>query len=95
MAMKVRYTPRAIADLDSVFSYIDQRSPAGGFQVKSRIQQLIGGLADFPLAGCDAGFRNVRVLVAGRFPYLIFYRVVGDEVHVTHIRHAARKPWKG
>ena len=93
--MKVRYTPRAIADLDSVFLYIDQRSPAGAIQVKNRIQQLIGGLTEFPLAGRETGFRNMRVLIAGRFPYLIFYRVVGDEVHVVHIRHAARKPWSG
>ena len=93
--MRVRYTPRAIDDLDSIFAYIDERSPAGALRVKSRIQQLITGLDDFPLAGRETGFRNMRALVAGRFPYLIFYRVVGDEVQIAHIRHAARRPWRG
>ena len=93
--MKVRYTPRAIANLDAIFSYIDQSSPAGALRVKSRIQQLIEGLADFPLAGRETGFRKMRVLVAGRFPYLIFYRVIGQEVQIIHIRHGARRPWKG
>ena len=83
--MRLRYTPRATADLNSIFAYIDEHSPAGAIHVKARIQQLVEGLTDFPFAGREAGFRNVRMLVAGRFPYLIFYRVVEDEVQIIHV----------
>ena len=31
----------------------------------------------------------------GRYPYIIYYRIVGDEIWVVHIRHAVREPWGG
>jgi hypothetical protein len=28
----------------------------------------------------------------GRYPYLIFYTISGDELSILHVRHGARKP---
>ena len=33
---------------------------------------------------------GVRVVLVGRFPYLIFYTVRDRDVVVLHVRHAAR-----
>jgi plasmid stabilization system protein ParE len=35
----------------------------------------------------------MRVMPLVRYPFKIFYRIVGDTVRVLHIRHAARRPW--
>ena len=35
---------------------------------------------------------SVLVMPLGRYPYLVFYEVVGDEVQILHIRHSARRP---
>jgi len=37
--MKVRYTPRARSDLQSMLQYIDERSPLGARNVKRSIQK--------------------------------------------------------
>jgi hypothetical protein len=38
---------------------------------------------------------DVHALWLGRYPYIVYYRVWGDEIAVIHIRHAARRPWEG
>jgi toxin ParE1/3/4 len=35
----------------------------------------------------------VRVLLIGRYPDKVFYRVTAEAVEILHIHHAARRPW--
>jgi addiction module RelE/StbE family toxin len=93
--MKVRYTPRARAELYEIYRYLDERSPKSARHIEQLIRRLVEGLADFPEAGRVTDLAGVRVLLAGRFPYLILYRVLGDESHVLHIRHTSREGWRG
>lgn len=93
--MRVRYTPRARSDLESILQYIDQRSPRGARNVKRAIQQTIELIGEFPEGGRVAGEQATRVLPAGRYPYLIYWSVEAGEVWLVHIRHARRRPWEG
>ena len=92
--MRIRYTPRARSDLDSIFSYLDQHSPASTIRVKQVIERTIQGLTDFPEIAPPTDL-GARALLIGRFPYRVFYRVHEGEVHILHIRHTSRRPWKG
>jgi hypothetical protein len=38
---------------------------------------------------------DVRMMPLVRYPYKIFYRILGDTIRILHIRHAARRPWGG
>ena len=91
--MKVRYTPRAIADIEDIHAYIADRNPQASVAVVARIKQAIEGLGDFPGMGRMTERGNVRVLPVGRYPYLIFYRigVAVDEIVIIHVRHGARR----
>jgi len=40
-SMKLCYTPRALSDLQSIFQFIDERSPRGARNVKRAIQKTI------------------------------------------------------
>ena len=40
-AVKLRYTPRALAELDEVLTYIAERSPQGARNVETRIHDII------------------------------------------------------
>lgn len=52
-------------------------------------------LADQPLSGYATEDPTVRVRFLVQYPYKIFYRVRDATVEILHIRHAARRPWRG
>jgi len=93
--MKVRYTPRARSDLQSILQYIDERSPLGARNVKRATRKTIELIGEYPEGGRRAGEQEIRVLPAGRYPYLIYWSVEAGEACIVHIRHARRRPWRG
>ena len=93
--MRVRFAPRAYNDLAAILDYIDARSPQGARNVKRTIQKAIEVIGQAPEAGRPSGVADTRVLPAGRYPYLIYWRIEGEEAWLLHIRHAARRPWRG
>jgi plasmid stabilization system protein ParE len=93
--MRVRYTPRAFADREDIFAYLDQRNPRAAREVKAFIKQRIMSLGENPKLSRLIKELGMHAHWLGRYPYIIYYRVVGDEVRIIHIRHAARQPWDG
>ena len=91
--MKIVYSPRAIADLIEIADYLTVRSPPGARAVEQRIHATVSLLAQSPGAGRALEQRPaVRVIPLGRYPYLVFYKVSGDELTILHVRHGARRP---
>ena len=91
--MKLRYTPRAAADLERIVSYVAQRSPTGARNVRERVDAALQRLVAHPMSAPATSHPEIRVCFVGRYPYMIFYRVRGDEIHIVHIRHTARRPF--
>lgn len=58
--MKIRYTLPALADLDSILTYISRTSPQGAARVQKRIQDVIGLLLTHPEIGLRTDDPNVR-----------------------------------
>lgn len=91
--MRVRYSLRAINDLNSISSYLAERNSAGARAVEEKIRSTLTLLARFPGMGRPLKERpHVRVMPVVRYPYLIFYVVQRDALIVLHIRHGARAP---
>jgi toxin ParE1/3/4 len=93
--MRVRYAPRARDDLDQIYSYLNQRSPAAATAVLRKIRDRVDELADLPLIGPVTEIPGVRGLSIVRYPYKAYYRIIGDEVLVLHVRDLRRAPWTG
>ena len=90
--MKLRYTPRAAAELDKALTDLAQKSPLGARHVQMRLQEIITLLLLHPYAGRLTSKGRLRRLVAHPYPYLIFYRARDDEVVIHGVRHSARNP---
>jgi toxin ParE1/3/4 len=91
--MRVRYTLRALADLDSIYTYLDVRAPAVAQSVKAVIERRIAVLAGFPHMAPETDQPGVYELTIVRYPYHVYYEISGDEVWIVHIRDARRHPW--
>jgi plasmid stabilization system protein ParE len=90
--MNIVYAPRALRDLEDIADYLVERNPRGAFNVLAAIKSSIDTLNSLPRVGRSvdgAGRRRVPVL---RYPYLIYYRIAGDELLILHIRHTSRRP---
>jgi len=90
--MKLRYTERAIADLEAIQEYIAQFNPSAAITIGSRIKGAIELLEDFP--GLGRPGRKTRVLLVAATPYAVYDTVDRrlEEVSILHIRHARRRP---
>jgi plasmid stabilization system protein ParE len=93
--MKVHFTPRARNDLVAILQYLDTRSPPGARNVGQAIRRTIELIGQFPQGGRRADVEEVRVLPAGQYPYLIYWSIEDGDAWLVHIRHAARRSWKG
>jgi plasmid stabilization system protein ParE len=90
--VKLRYTPRAAAELDEVLAYIEARSPQGARRVQRRIQVIINLLLQHPHAGQLTNKGRLRRMIASPYPYLIFYQATEDQIVIHGVRHSARRP---
>lgn len=93
--MKVRYTLRALGDLEAIHEYLAERSPPAALSVKNAIERRISRLADFPLAAPVTDQPGVRELALARYPYKVYYEIGDGKLWILHIRHARRQPWEG
>jgi toxin ParE1/3/4 len=90
----VRYTRKALEQLDQVLAYIEADNPAASQRVKLRITRSIDQLSRFPYRGRATERPDIRLLPVVRYPYLVFYRVEekAQEVQILRVRHSARNP---
>lgn len=93
MGLTIRFDARALADLAEIRDYLVERSPSGAERVRLHLVETIDRLANFPFLGRATDEPSVRVMALTRYPYLVFYAVVGDEVVILHVRHGAREPF--
>jgi toxin ParE1/3/4 len=92
--MKLRYTERAIADLEAIQAYIAVDNPSAASKLGRRIKSAIDLLENLPELGRPGRFAQTRVLIVARTPYAVYYTVERDagEVVILHIRHGRRRP---
>ena len=89
--MRVRYVPRARAQLRRIGRYIAQDSPTAAQQVVARIPEVVDGLATFPTMGRPGRVIGTRELIVPGTPYVVAYRVRENAVEVLAIIHSAQQ----
>ncbi len=90
--MKVVYTTEALADLDSILSYIANNDPAISEAFENRLHAVVARIARWPERAQEVDERpGVRVVPLVRYPYKIFYQLSGETVEILYVHHAARE----
>lgn len=91
--MKLRYTLRAVADIDAIGSYLRERSPAGASRVRRALCTTIDLIVAHPNCGRLQTTPTVRKFPLRRYPYVIYYTAdpARDEIVILTIRHTARR----
>ena len=87
---RVVWTDLAVENLEAIVTYIAVFNEPAAERVGERLLELAESLAIFPDRGRDAGSGRREMTIV--FPYILRYRVEGDEVRILRIRHGARRP---
>ena len=91
MAHRVVWSPRAVADVDAIASYIASDSPFYASSVVRQIVALTRRMEQFPFAGRkvpEFDDDNLRELIA--YSYRIIYRVEAAQIIVAAVIHGKR-----
>ena len=86
----VRFSERALSDLERLFEYLVERDPNAAIQAGARIIDATAILADHPLVGrAVEGELRELVISYGKSGYVALYRFLPheDRVDILSIRH--------
>ena len=84
--MRLRFAPRARTDIAYIYQYIASHNTSAATAVVRQIRSTSQLLARYPGLGRETNIPGVRVFPTARYPYLIYYRVLADEVVIIHVR---------
>ncbi len=97
MAYTVRFTARALGEIDSAFAWLSERSPAAVRwyeQLSRSIQSLEENPKRWGLAPEDEWYEGeLRQLLHGkrRGVYRVLFEIRGNTVYVLRVRHSAQE----
>lgn len=92
MALKIRVTVRATADLAHIREYSLECNPMGADDVRLAINASLARLAENPRLGRERLDLDAYSIAAYPYPFMIYYRIHDGEIVVVHIRNTRRQP---
>lgn len=87
--MELRWTRKALENLDQIGAYIAQDNPTRASSFVGEIKEKIELLATFPALGRPGRVPGTRELVVHE-NYVVPYRVKDDSVQIIRVQHVAR-----
>ena len=88
--MRIRWTPPAAADLQSISNYLKVHQPEYRQPTMRNLYEKIRALKDAPYVGRPGIVEGTRELLFSPMPYVAVYRVNGQTIEIWRIYHAAQ-----
>jgi toxin ParE1/3/4 len=89
--LKIRWTRPALADLEAIGDFVARDNKSAALRLVTHIAASVGPLRDHPHLGRPGRITGTRELVVPDTPYIVPYRVRGDEVEILAVFHGARR----
>ena len=84
--MKLRWTPRAVADLEEISDYLVAACPQAWEHLLQRLERLSEAILDFPLMGKAGLVPGTREFVVSGTPYILVFQVKDEAVVIVSVR---------
>ena len=90
--MRLRYSRRALAQVDEIVAYIAKEDPRAAAAFGARVDGLALLLTRYPSIGRPTNLDEIRTISLRPYPYRLFYKVLkdADEVRILRVRHTRR-----
>ena len=84
--MKLRWTPRAVSDLEEISDYLLSVNPTSWDRLMDRVEAVTGYLLQFPHMGKLGLVSGTREFVLSGTPYILVFRLKKDVVQILSVR---------
>jgi plasmid stabilization system protein ParE len=93
---RVRFVAPAYAQLAEILLDLATKNPRAANRLAVRVDDVVERLSKYPDAFQSVEARpDIRRVPLTPYPYMMFYRVLADEVEVVAVKHGARRePWE-
>ena len=89
--MKIRWTTPAARALEEIVDHIADENAQAAYRVAGRIRTMVNRLAEHPRSGRKGRVRGTLELVIPGLPFIVPYRIKGNEVQILSVYHSSRK----
>ncbi|WP_310451849.1 type II toxin-antitoxin system RelE/ParE family toxin [Sulfuritalea sp.] len=89
--MRIRWTPPALAQIAEIHQYIATENPQAARRVVAQIRKDAILLSAQPSMGRAGRVPGTRELVVSRYPFIIAYRIDGNDIPILAVIHSARR----
>ena len=88
--MRIRWTPAAAADLQSISDYLKEHHPHYRQPTMRKLYDAIRSLKTLPNRGRPGREEGTREILFQPLPYVVVYRVTEPIIEVLRIYHSAQ-----
>jgi toxin ParE1/3/4 len=89
--LRIIWTERALIHIDAIGAYLDECNSAARVRILGAIGKWVERLALHPFSGRVGRAPRTRELVVPRTPYVVAYRVRGENVEILAVIHGAQR----
>jgi len=89
--MTLKWTRRALRDMQHLHDYIADDNPAAARRMVARIREAASHLRRSPQIGKRGRVEDTRELVIAGTPYIVVYRLEGEQVQIVAVIHSAQR----
>jgi plasmid stabilization system protein ParE len=91
VTLKVRVRSRARTDIDRAAHWHESRRAGLGDEFLNEVEATFARITENPESYAEV-YRSTRRALLRRFPFGVFYRVLGETAIVVAVMHSSRNP---
>lgn len=88
--MRIRWTPSAAADMQSISDYLKEHYPQYRQPTIHRLYETIRSLKQSPYRGRPGRVEGTREILFRSLPYIAVYRVRESDIEILRVYHTAQ-----
>jgi toxin ParE1/3/4 len=88
---RIRWTEKTLKYLEAAVLYVAEDNPRAAADLAKKIYLNVSALSEHAPMGRPGRCQGTRELVIGGTPYIIPYRIKGDQVEILRVLHGAKK----
>lgn len=90
--MRVKWSKNAYFDLFEADLYLKQQNPAKAKEMALAVRSAESLLCEYPGVAREGRIFGTREYILKKFPYLIVFRVLPEELEILAFFHTSRQP---